>query len=291
MALPSAFRLLSNLSTIQRKKFRNYLESTFFYNRKELLPVLKTLLGHKKQAPQRDELFDAAYPGKSYNKRDWYLLVSRMQEATEAFLSLRVFQDDEFLQKLSVLRAFRRLQNPDFFERSMKQARKLRNKRQRYESTMLLWDYQLELEYYDYIASPKRKERTNLQAVTDHLDHFFIAEKLRQACLASSRYIANGETYEIRYLDAILDDLEARPELFRVPAIVVYASCYQAVVAGKTEADFQRLRQVIDLYRSGFPNREIRDIYLLAINFGIRAMNNGKVGFVAQTLALYKESL
>ena len=178
-------------------------------------------------------------------------------------------------QQLNILRALRRLRLPVFFERSLRQARKQREKEQRAEANMLLWDYQTELEYYDFIASPKRGERTNLQAVTDKLDQFFIAEKLKQACLAHSRFLANQEEYEIQYLDAILDDLHSRPELFKVPAITIYASCYQAVVAGGTEQDFLRLRKVMERFRDYFPNTEIRDIYLLAINYCIRCLNNG----------------
>lgn len=291
MAKPSAFRILSVLSNLERKKLLNYLQTRFFSNRKELAPLQQAWQRMQGKPLNEEKLFRAALPKKSFNKRDWYLLLSRLQDATEAFLGLQHYRADNMQQRLNVLRALRQLKLPVFFERSLRQSRKARKKEQRAEANMLLWDYQTELEYYDFIASPKRGERTNLQTVTDKLDHFFIAEKLRQACLAHSRYLANQEEYNIQYLDAILDDLQARPALFKVPAIIIYASCYQAVVAGGTEQDFLRLRKVMERFQEQFPKTEIRDIYLLAINYCIREMNAGKPAFMAETQALYQESL
>lgn len=291
MAKPSAFRILSVLSNIERKKLLNFLQTRFFSNRKELAPLQQAWQRMQGKPLDEDKLFRAALPKKKFNKRDWYLLLSRLQDATETFLGLQLYRDDQMQQRLNILRAHRQLKLPVFFERSLRQARKLREKEQRAEASMLLWDYQTELEYYDFIASPKRGERTNLQEVTDKLDHFFIAEKLKQACLAHSRFLANQEEYDIHYLDAIFNDLEQRPELFQVPAIVVYASCYQAVVAGGTDQDFLRLRKVMEHYRDHFPNAEIRDIYLLAINYCIREMNAGRDEFMQVTQALYQESL
>ncbi|MEO0875683.1 MAG: hypothetical protein AAFY48_13880, partial [Bacteroidota bacterium] len=228
MAKPSAFRILSVLTNLERKKLLTFLQTKFFSNRKELAPLQRAWQRMQGKPMDERKLFAAAHPTKQFNKRDWYLLLSRLQDATEAFLGIQYYRTDKMQQQLNTLRALRRLKLPVFFERSLRQARKIRAKQHRAEANMLLWDYQTELAYYDFIASPKRGERTNLQAVTDKLDQFFIAEKLRQVCLAHSRYLANQEEYEIHYLDAILEDLENRPALFKVPAITVYASCYQA---------------------------------------------------------------
>lgn len=291
MAKPSAFRILSVLDTREQKKLLVYLQSKFFSNSKELAPLLKGWQSLKGKPLDKEMIFAKAKPQRKFNKRDWYLMVSRLQAATESFLSLRYFEEDKPQQQLSLLQALRKLQLPAFFERVFRQAKKVAKKEQRAEASHLLWEYQLELEYYDYIASPKRGERTNLQEVTDKLDHFFMAEKLRHACLAHSRWLANQEEYSIRYLDAILADLEERPELFKVPAIVMYASCYQAIAEGGEEEDFRRLRRVLEHFRDNFPSAEIRDVYLLAINFCIRAMNQGRPEFIAETQALYQESL
>ena len=291
MAKPSAFRILTVLSNVERKKLLNYLQTKFFSNRKELAPLQQAWQRMQGKPMNEEKLFQAALPKKPFKKRDWYLLLSRLQDATEDFLGIQRYREDQMQQQLQVLRAYRRLKLPVFFERSLRQARKFRQKEQRAEAEMLLWDYQTESEYYNFIAAPEAGQESNLQAVTDRLDYYFIAEKLRQACLAHGRYLANEEEYEIRYLDTILDDLEARPDLFKVPAIVLYATCYQAVVAGGDEQDFLRLRKVLELFRGRFPTAEIRDVYRLAIDACLRQVHLGKKAFIAETQALYQDSL
>lgn len=291
MAKPSAFRILSVLSNIERKKLLNYLQTKFFSNRKELAPLQQAWQRMQGKPMDEEKLFAAALPKKSFNKRDWYLLLSRLQDATEAFLGIQHYRADGMQQQLNILRALRRLKLPVFFERSLRQARKLREKEQRAEANMLLWDYQTELEFYSFIASPKPGEQTNLQVISDKLDQFFIAEKLKQACLAHGRYLQNQEAYQIQYLDVILEDLQSRPELFKVPAIVIYASCYQAVVAGGSEQDFLRLRKVLERFRGQFPTDEIRTVYLLAISCCLRAGKAGNSAFLAETQALYQDGL
>lgn len=288
---PSALRLLQMLTQTELKSLRSYLQNRLLNNRKEL-PALFDAYGEAgTKAIDEAALFARAFPNKVFRKRDWHLYMSRLQDATEAFLAWRQFKSDEMQQHLFALRALRRLRVPIFFDRRFRQARKIREKRQHYEAATLLWDYQLELEYYDYRASPNRQDLTNLQAVSDKLDHFFIAEKLRLACLAHSRFLANQEDYELHYLPFILADLEQRPQLLDIPAIKIYASCYRAVAAGGNEDDFRELRRVMDRYRKGFPKRELRDIYLLAINFCIRALNKGQTTFMQDIKSLYQESL
>ncbi|MEL7249940.1 MAG: hypothetical protein AAFO03_16040 [Bacteroidota bacterium] len=291
MAKPSAFRILSVLSNIERKKLFHYLQTKFFSNRKELAPLQQAWQRMQGKPMDEEKLFKAALPKKQFNKRDWYLLLSRMQDATEDFLGVQRYREDPMQQRLNTLRVYRQLKLPVFFERSFRQAHKLREKHQQAGAQMLLWDYQTETEYFDFIASPKLGETTNLQAVSDRLDHYFIAEKLRQACLAFGRYLANQEEYEIRYLDEVLEDLEARPDLFKVPAIVLYATCYQAVVAGATEQDFLRLRKVLEFYHDRFPTAEIRAVYRLAIDRSHLEMTSGKQEFISLTQSLYQDGL
>ena len=223
--------------------------------------------------------------------RDWRLLLSRLLKQVETFLIFRQVEQEEGMQKLLLARAQRKLQLSSFFERSVKEGHAVLKKRGYYDSSNLHLRYQLSDEYYDYIASHNRQERTNLQEVSDQLDHYFMATKLKQACLSHSRFITNQETYRIGLLPSVLAEIESDPDLLKVPAIAVYYHCYQAVVIGGKGKAFQELREVMDRYQAGFPNSEMRDIYLLAINYCIRRSNTGEEAFIAEALALYRQSL
>jgi hypothetical protein len=236
-------------------------------------------------------MWERVYDKKPFLRRDWRLLLSRCLKQVEHFLVLYQLKEEDVLWQLLLARAQRRLQLTPFFERAIRAGHNALKKRAQYDSGSLQLKYQLEDIYYDYVSSHKRQERTNLQEVSDGFDHYFIATKLKQACLAHSRFITNQEEYRIGLLDAVLAETRQRPQLLEVPAVAVYYQCYQAVVEGGDESDFQALRSVMEKYQSGFPNAEMRDIYLLAINYCIRRTNTGEQAFISEALELYRQSL
>ena len=239
----------------------------------------------------KKKIFQQVMPDKPYLSQDWYLLISRFTKLVESFLVWQELQQDELEQYPFLLRNLRRRRKARLFQRSMKQARALHQKRREHTAYLLYRAYDLEQEYYDYIASHNRQASTNLQEMSDRLDEFFIAEKLKQACLEHSRSIANQEAYDIYFLEAIEHQLQLRPALLAVPAIKVYHACYWAVVRGGDRSTFQRLRQAMETHQHGFPKQEIRDLYLLAINFCIHALNRGEEGFAQEAFTLYDQSL
>ena len=290
--MPRLFQVLRALSARELSGLEKYLHSPAFNSREDIQLLLQA---YRKiptgQAAQPEQLWQAVYSGQPFLLRDWRLLLSRTLKQVEGFLVFRQVEEEEALKKLLLAKAYRRLQLTPFFERAIREGHALLQNRECFDSESLHLHYRLEDAYYDYVASHKRQEVTNLQEASDRLSHYFIATKLKQACLAHSRNITKQESYRIGMLPAVLEEIAGHPALLQVPAIAVYYSCFRAVVEGGNEADFQELRQVMDQYQSGFPNSEMRDIYLLAINYCIRRANTGEEPFVSETLALYRQSL
>ncbi len=291
MKTPAAFQLLAALSPPELRQLAVFLSSPAFNRRPEMARLLDWWMAHRHEPPDRPALFRAVLPGKPYKARDWYLLLSRFTKQVEAFMLWQELEAEDLERYALLLRNLRRRQKASLFERSIRQAWARYRKRKAHSGHALYRGYDFEQVYYDYIASHDRQSRTNLQAMSDRLDTFFLAEKLKQACLAYSRRITNQETYDIRLLEAVLEELEQRPELLEVPAVQVYYACYRAVVFGGDERAFQQLRRAMKAHRQGFPVQEIRDLYLLAINYCIRALNQGEEAFALEALTLYRQSL
>ncbi|MEL7422379.1 MAG: hypothetical protein AAFN81_05280, partial [Bacteroidota bacterium] len=291
MSYPIAFQLLRQLTAREVKQFGSLLETPAFNRRAELALLLKWWQAHTHEMPDRRQVFQAVYTNKSYSDRDWYLMLSRLQQLLEQFLCWEELRRHPLHSYPLLLQSLRRRKLSTFYERAYRQAKAQAQKRTRTDAEVLYLEYALENSYYDFVASHKRKTYTNLQQVSDQLDHFFIAEKLKQACLAHSRGLVNQESYDIHLLQAVEQELTKRPSLQDIPAIRIYHACYQAVVRGGDETAFQYLRTVMDELIAYFPPQEVRDIYLLAINYCIRALNRGEEPFVREAFALYERSL
>ncbi|MCB0551797.1 MAG: hypothetical protein KDD19_29800 [Phaeodactylibacter sp.] len=291
MKTPIAFQLLRIFSPTELNQLETFICSPAFNRRPEMARLLAWWRENRHEQLDPKRAFQRIMPEKPYLSRDWYLLLSRFSKLAETFLVWQELQNDELEQYPLLLRNLRRRRKARLFRRSMAQARALLDKQGKHTAHLLYRAYDLEQEYYDYIASHNRQAPTNLQAMSDRLDEFFIAEKLKQACLEHSRRIASQEAYDIHFLEAIEQQLQLRPALLSVPAIEVYHACYRAVVRGGDKAAFQRLRRAMVAHQQGFPPQEIRDLYLLAINYCIRSLNRGEEDFAGEALQLYEQSL
>jgi len=288
---PIAFQLLQQIRSNELQQFIDYLQSPAFNQRPEMIRVLEYWRENRHRPPEQQVLFAKAFPNKPFLKRDYYLLLSRFAKVVEKFLVWQTLQQDKRGHYRYLLSALRQRQQDTLFERSLKQATAVQVSGEDHAPAALHFVYHLEKEYYDFIASHDRSSTTNLQQASDSLDAYYFAEKLKQACLAHSRQLINQEVYDIHMLNAICQEIEERPKLLQQPAVRVYYACYRAVVLGGTQHDFQQLRHCISTYKEGFPAQEIRDLYLLAINYCIRALNYGQTTFAQEALQLYEQSL
>lgn len=291
MKVPVAFQLLSALSAHELNQLEMFLSSPAINRRQEMPALLKWWRTHRYTRTDKKAIYEQVFEGQAFRSQEWYLLLSRFTRLVELFMVWQEIRTEEQGLYPFLLGSLRSRQKPLLFQRSMKQAVRLHKKRGQHTAQQLHYAYQLEQLHYDYIASYDRQSRTNLQEMSDRLDEFFIAEKLKQACLEYSRFITNQEKYDIHFLEEIERQIIHRPDLRAVPAVEVYYACYLAVVKGGSRPAFETLRKAMSRHQQGFPKQEMRDLYLLATNYCIRSLNKGEEDFAKEAFSLYEQSL
>jgi hypothetical protein len=118
-----------------------------------------------------------------------------------------------------------------------------------------------------------------------------VVRKLHIACLAASHQTVFKAEYRIGLLDAALAYAESE-NLIETPAVGLYFFCYkfQTDLPG-AEQHFERFRAILAAHAEAFPPDELRTLYLLAINFGIKKINQSAEGWLRATLDLYQGAL
>lgn len=283
------FTLLNALSKKECTAFEQFLENPVMNRREDV----RRLLHWWKQRPAqntKENGFKAVYPGQAFHLSNWHLLNSRLFKLAEQFLSYNEWKQDTILQQMLLSKAYRKKQMLAPFQSSVKQIRETLQRTPIQNTDILHQQFTIEYEYYDYVASHNRKERTNLQEVNNLLDEYYLANKLRNACLAISRQTINDETYEIYFIEEVLAKVEQLPRLLEVPVIGVYYYCYRAITEESSEIWFTKLRRAISDYSKNFEPSEKRDLVLLAINYCIRKLNTGNEFFIREAFELYRLS-
>lgn len=120
------------------------------------------------------------------------------------------------------------------------------------------------------------------------LDIFYYIEKLKIACTSINFYRLINKEIKQHSLDFILDQIEEYDLTNEVPLLAIYYNSYKMLV-NKNEKFFKSLKSVIS--ENTFPKNEVKDAYLLAINFCIQQLNIGNSEYDRQIFELYKTGL
>jgi hypothetical protein len=98
--------------------------------------------------------------------------------------------------------------------------------------------------------------------------------------------------YDAGLLEAVLQRIEAKPELLEQHAALrIYYYCYWSLKNSIQVAHFEQFRNDLLSQYLIFSESDIRDLYLMAINYCIKKNNSGEVDFARQGLELYKTAL
>ncbi|MCU0348869.1 MAG: hypothetical protein MUC59_18150, partial [Saprospiraceae bacterium] len=126
---------------------------------------------------------------------------------------------------------------------------------------------------------------------SEALTHFFLAKKLWEACTLITHQVVSKIDFEDKpVIEAVLHLVENNGYQ-AVPAVNLYYHCYKALTEKDSLRWFESLRSLMRLNQNSLPPSEIKDLYLVAINYCIGRSNRGERAFLQEAFELYKEGL
>ena len=150
--------------------------------------------------------------------------------------------------------------------------------------------YQSELEKYRIAYRTKPAKSENFQQVIDTFDLAFLSMKLKQSCLLLDQDRIFNWGFDSGFLEQIFDYFKTK-KLLDTPAISMYYYCYQMLKNTTDESWFQLFKEELLVHGHLFEKEEIQDLYLMAINYGIRRVNDGYREYFKDIMDFYQEGL
>lgn len=282
--------LMATLDKAEARALRKFLASPFFNQRQDVRDLFEFLLCRLEKPPDKEEAFARLYPGRQYDAQQIRYAMSWLLKLIEQYLALQAFLEDEPRQQAALLRAYRLRQLPGHFRQSLRAARQQHQNQPLRHAEYFDSEYRIQQEQYQFTAAQKRVREHNLQEVSDSLDLAYIARKLRQACLLLSHQAVYQREYDFGMLEAVIHHVESRG-LLGIPAVAIYYHCYFALSGQDADAHFRAFHGLLLQQGGLFPAHEARDLYLLAVNYCIRRLNEGEEAYAREGLELYKKGL
>lgn len=286
-------KILNTFSRKEIKRLQEWLHSPIHNKNTEVLNLYEMLISDevqlKTQLLDKKLIWALIFPNKPYQDGKMRKLIHLLLKATEAFLSYQYQEESPLQQQLNLLKVLRQKQLSKLYYQVHKTTIKEldKNKIANYESIRLR--YELLEEQFIMEEAEKRTKALSIQEISDSLDLQYFSDLLRKACLFHSRKVVHKVAYQIPMLPFVLEQIKQQ-NYTKIPAIGIYYYYYLSITSNE-EQYFEQMLELLYQYDDRFPTTEIRELYLLAINYSIRQLNTGAEKQVDQTFELYKKGI
>lgn len=273
----------SSLSNAELREFDKFVRSPFFNTRPQLVALCEYLIACK----TKGELPE--FKGASVEQR---LNNSALLGLLEKYFIQLEKSREEATNEIFLAAAYRKRKLGKHFHIALRDARKELESQPWRHTEYFQQHYLAHWEQYQFDTSEHRTESLNIQPTSDFLDATFLSRKLRLACLAVSHQAVFKTEYRLGLLPEILEYV-ASGTTADIPAVGLYYYCYHFLTDPfeTGEGHFNKFREILKANSGSFPPEELRALYLLAINFGIKKLNELREGWLHITLDLYKNAL
>jgi len=290
-------QLLSLFNSLNKKEIRDlskWLQSPFFNQRADVIQLFDYLRSNAKKKDgslEKQRIFAVLWKNEVYEDTKIRYVMSFLFKQIKSYLTYIEWQNEPVAPKSARVRALWQHNQEASYQKEMEQLSLQLSEEQNFTYLQHFHVYQLNLEKYRSSLKKSRTNAGNLQEVSDALTTFYICETMRVASLMVTHKTVNTQVeYSSQMLEEVLQKA-VLPPFVDLPEIAIYYNIYRALTEVDNPIYFKNLKSLITTHWQRFAAIEMRDIYLLAINYCIKKLNGGQPEFIREALDLYKVGL
>lgn len=280
------------LSVPERNQLEKFIHSAYHNQHSGVIALFEYLRQTDPKdtaALEKPKVFAAVFGNETYNDLKLRHVSSYLQKVVEDFLVWNELEKNAGQKDIYLLESYRSRKINDAFEKEWNSTSKKMMQTAEFPLSYHYHKYKLYLEKYNNTRGRNLELQDVLQNINDELDAFYIINKLKHACNILSHQRIFKTTYQVPLIDEIIRHIEEK-ELFRIPDIDIYYNAYMILTLGE-EKHYRRMKELILQNHHLLPEYEMRDVYLIAINFCIRQINNGNMPYTREVFELYKAGI
>jgi hypothetical protein len=285
-------KLIKALSKRDRRELRKVVHSPYFNQRPDVTALYEYIdknLEGKSPNFSKESVFKTLFPVKKYDDVLIRQVMSYLYQTIQKYLITEGVLNNESDSQVYLTRILRQRGMDRLYEKKAEETLQFIDNQSFKNNRYHYLKYLLRAEEYEHKSRKQRSGEYHLQSLSDELDNFYIAERLRQACIMYAHQTIAKREYGQPLLPAVLQEVEQMTH--RPPSVSAYYHTYYALTEPENEHHFQQLKKVLAEKGHLFPDNEHRDLYLFAANYCIKRLNNGEKKFGTEALTLYRTGL
>ena len=290
-------QLVDIIGTLNKKEVRElkkWLCSPAHNHRQDTLLLFEYLLKAEQldadKYLEKERIFKKIFPKTPYDDARLRQSMHFLLKTIEEYLAFTALKTDDVKAQLELAKTYRHKKLDKPYEKVKKNIDKLREQFVVQDDQYYFLQYQILQEEYDYLTK-KKASSTDLQQISNNLEVSFIIAKLRLACYMLNHQSIYKKEYDFGLTEAILLFVE-KSDLLDIPAIKIYYYFYKALYDPDNEESYYTFRDSIFNHSKVLQHAEMRDIYLLGINYCITTkLNQLKKHFYSEVFELYRNGI
>lgn len=288
-------KLIELLKTFDKEDwrwFRKFLLSPYFNSREELIPLFEYLRSQypefKPNNLKKEKVFKKIFPNQAYNEKQLTYSMSYLLSRAEQFLAQRNLEATPATLQSHLLHELVNRQLDKHYRYQNEKANTYLQKRQAEHIDYYYFQYHLkEIGDLHFINQNQRVKNDQLQNAYDCLNDFYFLKILKHSCEMLTRHKVYGAVPDLSFTNEVVQFLERRENMDAL--ITIFLQIYYTLTLEDAEANFEKLKQLLESNEVCIPNSEKGIIYIYAINYAIYqcSRNNRIQYYTEQCLNFY----
>ncbi|MCB0629427.1 MAG: hypothetical protein KDD15_06840, partial [Lewinella sp.] len=288
--------LLGKLNRKEMTRFREFSQSPYF-NKHVGVQALVAYLEQcypdfEERKCERNVVFRHLFPGKRHDQGKLAVLFTYTYRLAEQFLAQEALKLEPAETNNLLLRGLRQVKAFGLYHRALDRSTDHLENAAEQPSVQWWHRYRLSAEqdyYLNHIVA--KRDLSGLTEMEQRLDHFYLAEKMKNAVEMQVRRNMVKVQTESRLMASALREVAENMEDYReIPAVYLYYKLYIMLSESDHRYYFEALRVLKDSEAS-FPAPERAGLYNYFQNYCIREINQNNLQFLTELFRLYQSQL
>lgn len=284
--------LMKCLRKDELKDFRDFLDSPF-HNKSPLLKKLANVCladypDFSEKKLEKERVYQKIFPKTEYRDYTMRTLMSKLKDLTEQFIVWKDFQQDARMRDRVLCDSLRDRGERAAFERKIRVLRKSAEDIKQKDEQLLYHQFRLsEIDYTALRGTSNRSTEDELEGVIESLDAFYLANKLKFACSAGTAATVLNRNYRLYLMDELIEFMD-KDSYFRDSYSIVdlYYRLYRMQTKDSVE-DYREVKRILVEKGASIPLVDLRNGYVVCINFTNKKKTIGEEGFALELFDLY----
>lgn len=195
-------RYIQQLSAKDRERFYLFVSSPYFNQHdktRELLDLILEKIENVGQILDREKIYKRLFPREAFDEQKLHNVMSYLKKLYNRFLAQQHYEKQPFREQLYTLEAAYDMNALDILLNRAKVLEKAFEQQSYQDNNFHYTNYRFHTKL-GYYSSVDRSKSQTLQKMMDHLDRFYLIEKLRNGCHLIANMMLVNTTYDLGFL-------------------------------------------------------------------------------------------